>query len=151
VSPVEGERVPQHDGVVSPAPAWLLAARVLGQLATMGKVEDNGAGAGDPVAVDEPLAWQVGATVDDPRWLPVWRLAARRNEYEVRGGFREVANIARRVSRDWYQTGQLPSDVDEVRTALFFQARAFRWFERDPSPREAPYVLALYDAVLRAQ
>jgi hypothetical protein len=152
VSGVEHERVPQpDDGVGSITPARLLAVRVLGQLAAIGDSKDDGAGSADPVAADEPLAWQVGATVDDPRWLPVWRLAARRNDYDLRGGFRAVADIAHRVSRDWHQTGQLPSDVDEVRTALFFAARACRWSERDPSPREAPYVLALYDAVLRAQ
>jgi hypothetical protein len=73
----------------------------------------------------------------------IWEFALTWNGYNRRGGFQPAADVANRVSQAWRNGDQLPEDVDDLRTALFFEQRRYRHSDTTPTGRGADYVRAL--------
>lgn len=70
---------------------------------------------------------------------------AKFNGYEVLG--EDLAPIANAIAEHWHETGELPTEIDQVKGALFFAWRSARFTDGYPSDSDMPYLKALADAI----
>lgn len=59
-------------------------------------------------------------------WSEVWRFALSWNGYIRHGAFEAVAEVAKAARDGWKESGVLSQNLPELRTALFFEQRAYR-------------------------
>ena len=63
--------------------------------------------------------------------------------YDLHGGVHGLAGLANPIATRWREAGILPADVDDVRAALFFEARRWHHFGYEPDDQAQRYVRAL--------
>ncbi len=62
----------------------------------------------------------------------------------------QCADIANTMAARYRSTGQLPDDLTELRTALFFEQRRYRHIGEAPRGEEMAYIRALVEAIRTA-
>jgi len=67
------------------------------------------------------------------------------NGYEVFG--EELAFIAKAVTEHWYETGELPNELDQIKGTLFYVWRSSRFIDGFPDETDVPFLKALADAI----
>jgi hypothetical protein len=77
----------------------------------------------------------------------IFEFALTYNGYERAGGFEPAAAVGNGVLEHWHQTGELPDDLDVLRTALFFEQRRWRHFDQAPDPETERYVRVVVAAI----
>jgi hypothetical protein len=101
--------------------------------------------------VDEFIARHEAGTITVPEsdapWQRVWSFALTWNAYDRLGGFHAVASQASDVKARWQRSGELPNDLETVRTALFLAQRSYRHSGEEPSGQGADYVRGLLDKI----
>lgn len=78
---------------------------------------------------------------DDAPWQRIATFALSFDGYEYAGSFERCADIA---------DGPMPSDVNDLRAALFFEQRRWRHFGEEPDPCALAHIRAIL-ARLREQ
>jgi hypothetical protein len=63
--------------------------------------------------------------------------------YDIHGGVHGLASLANPIADRWRENGTLPGEVDEVRAALFFEARRWHHYGYQPDDEAERYVRAL--------
>jgi hypothetical protein len=91
----------------------------------------------DPITVPGP----------DADWNEIGYFALSFNAYNRRGGSHPVGEFANEAGRRWADAGELPLDLDDLRTALFFEQRRFHHYGWAPGERELVYIRALIAAI----
>lgn len=91
----------------------------------------------DPIVVPGP----------DAHWGEIESFALSFNAYERLGGNSPVAQFANEAVRRWADAGELPGDLDGLRTALFFEQRRYRHFAVVPEGNDLAYIRALVAAI----
>jgi hypothetical protein len=70
--------------------------------------------------------------------------------YAEMGSQRSCADFANEVREDWEKSGLLPQNLSQLRTALFFEQRRWRWSNEEPFTNEEwQYWRSLVDAIRR--
>lgn len=69
------------------------------------------------------------------------------NGYEVFG--EELSSIAKAVTEHWYERGELPSELDQIKGTLFYAWRSSRFIDGFPDETDIPFLKALADAIDR--
>jgi hypothetical protein len=79
----------------------------------------------------------------------VWiSFALKFDGYSEKGGFDQCAAFAEKTRTRWESSGALPSDLSDLRAALYFEQRRWRWSEEEPfTEGEWRYWHALVDAI----
>jgi hypothetical protein len=68
--------------------------------------------------------------------------------YKEKGGSEKCAAFAREVHLRWTSDARLPRDLSDLRSALFFEQRRWRWSAEQPfTESEWRYWHALVDAI----
>ena len=84
-----------------------------------------------------------------PSYPDVVTFALSYNAYHRRGGFKPVASKANALREDWDASGLVPDDVEYLRSALFFEQRRWRHFDREPAGRDREYIDAVLEGLRR--
>ena len=82
-------------------------------------------------------------------WDTINPFALTFDGYTYWGSFERCAEMAERVQRRYIETGELPDDLVELRTTLFFAQRGARFRDSDPSPEDMRLLWALIEAMRR--
>lgn len=82
-------------------------------------------------------------------WDTINPFALTFDGYTYWGSFERCAEVAERVQRRYIETGELPDDLVELRTTLFFVQRGARHSGYDPAPEKMPFIWALIEAMRR--
>jgi hypothetical protein len=69
--------------------------------------------------------------------------------YKVLGD--ELAFIAHAIEEQWYEDMSLPTDVDQLKGALFFMSRKMRFVDGYPDEEDVPFLQALVRAIEAGQ
>lgn len=67
-----------------------------------------------------------------------------------RGGFNGAAEIANTAQGKWRRDRVLPTDLDDLRTCLFFEQRRWRHFGSPPDAAADTYIRELVGAIRTA-
>lgn len=99
-----------------------------------------------------PLSRETIPAADAPYFPDICEFALTFNGYAAMAGFGPAAKLANSANALWHETGQLPDDLIELRTCLYFEQRRKHHLEQWPSsfPAEGEwmrYVRALVEAV----
>ena len=73
--------------------------------------------------------------------LAIFRKVNLFNGYKVFGD--QLAQIAESISADWHKTGEFPSDIEQIKGALFFEWRRSHHTGQYPEGEDLKYVKAL--------
>jgi hypothetical protein len=96
-----------------------------------------------PSSEHEPVA-MVPVPANDASVEDIFRFAMRTySGYERHGGFDPLGERANRMLARWQADAVLPVDVDDLRGALFFEARRWRHFGELPDGEDEKYIRAL--------
>lgn len=63
--------------------------------------------------------------------------------YDLHGGVEGLAGLANPIVDGWREDGALPGEVDNIRAALFFEARRWHHYGYEPDDEAERYVRAL--------
>jgi hypothetical protein len=103
----------------------------------------------DGSSQEEPMA-MVPVPANDASVADIFRFAMRTySGYERHGGFVPLGELANRMLARWQADAVLPVEVDDLRGALFVEARRWRHFGELPDGEDEKYIRALL-AQLRA-
>lgn len=86
---------------------------------------------------------------DAPYFPEICDFALTYNGYNRHGGSDGAAKIGKRTEARYWDTGELPDDLETLRCALFWVQRYVRWNDQEPgsnplnNPGYAAYVKAL--------
>jgi len=100
-----------------------------------------------PMQPPDSVNETISVPESDAPWQDIWPFALSWNAYDRLGDFDSVAAVANDVSQAWRRSGELPHDLNDVRTALFFEQRSYRHSDQMPSGRGADYVRSLLDRI----
>lgn len=67
--------------------------------------------------------------------------------YTAAGSFARAAAVANGAIERWRRSGELPTQLDELRTCLFFESRRWRHFGEGFDEETRRYAWALVDAM----
>jgi hypothetical protein len=73
--------------------------------------------------------------------MAIFRKVSMFNGYKVFGD--QLANIAETISAEWHKSGELPSDIEQIKGALFFEWRRNYDSGYPPKGRDLRYLQAL--------
>ena len=65
--------------------------------------------------------------------------------YQVLG--KELPFIAKAVTEHWYETGELPTELEQLKGTLFYAWRSSRFIDGFPDDGDMPFLKALADAI----
>lgn len=84
---------------------------------------------------------------DQTAWI---RFALTFDGYAEMGTQETCARFANKVRMEWEQNGELPYELNELRTALFWEQRRWRWSDEKPfTDKQWLYWRSLVDAIRR--
>ncbi|MBS1846882.1 MAG: hypothetical protein JST73_01275 [Actinobacteria bacterium] len=77
----------------------------------------------------------------------ILQFALSYNGYARHGGLSGIGERMNRLASEFERTGHLSDDLDELRTALFFEQRRAHHFEPSGPSWPTPYVAALLEKI----
>jgi hypothetical protein len=80
-------------------------------------------------------------------WKKILPFALTFNGYAHWGSFQKCREVAEQGTKLYRGRKGLSQSLTDLRTCLFFEARRFKHFEKDPSERRMDYIYALNDAI----
>lgn len=80
---------------------------------------------------------------DDTDWHVIETFALTYNGYDRWPGTPSCGDVANEVAQTFAETGQLPTDLDVLRSSLFFEQRRWRHYGDFPDERAMQYIRAL--------
>jgi hypothetical protein len=81
---------------------------------------------------------------DDAEIYEIFRFATHTYAgYVLHGGVEGLGSLANRIKARWHESGVLPADADDIRAALFFEARRWHHYGYEPDDQADRYVRAL--------
>ena len=80
-------------------------------------------------------------------WLEISGSAHSFNGYEHWGSFEKCGEVANSIRDEYKATGELSTNLTDLRTFLFFEARRWRHYGYDPDEEALRYIHALVKAI----
>ena len=80
-------------------------------------------------------------------WGEISGFAHTLNGYERWGSFEKCSEIANEILEEYKTSGDLPNNLTNLRTCLFFEARRWRHYGYEPDEEAMHYIRALLEAI----
>ena len=80
-------------------------------------------------------------------WLKISGFAHSFNGYEHWGSFEKCGDVANSIRDEYKTTGELSTNLTDLRTCLFFEARRWRHYGYDPDEEAMRYIHALMEGI----
>ena len=77
---------------------------------------------------------------DDADWMEIQEFCLSFNAYEYLDSFEKAAEVANDHYRKYKEDKTLSNNLEELRTALFFEQRRHRHFGNSPNPEIMEYL-----------
>lgn len=89
----------------------------------------------------------VDLPAQDATWGEIIPLAITFDGYTYWGDFTTCAQLGNRIHNAFYEGEELPDDLTQLRTALFFEQRRYHHFGYPPGESDLDYIRALVKAI----
>ena len=80
-------------------------------------------------------------------WYEISGFAHTFNGYEYWGAFEKCGEIANSIRDEYKSSGVLSTNLTDLRTCLFFEARRWRHYGYEPNEEAMRYIHALVEAI----
>ena len=80
-------------------------------------------------------------------WPEISGFAHSFNGYEHWGSFEQCGKLANSIRDEYKATGKLSTNLTELRTCLFFEARRWRHYGYEPDEEALRYIRALMEGI----
>jgi hypothetical protein len=80
------------------------------------------------------------------KWEDIWQFALTFNGYKYSD---RCADIANKAHSKYDESKQLPDDLSDLRSCLFFEQRRWRHFGEKPNEQAMVYIHALIESIRR--
>jgi hypothetical protein len=80
----------------------------------------------------------------EAKWEDIWEFALTFNGYKYSD---KCADIANNAYSKYNEAKQLPDDLSDLRSCLFFEQRRWRHFGKNPDEQTMDYIHALIESI----
>jgi len=96
-----------------------------------------------------PKIMQLPYIAPHPDGVAAFRTLKNFNGYKVMG--EDLAPISNAIAEQWYEYKTLPTEVDQLKGALFFMSRKAKFVDGYPAEEDVPFLQALVAAIEASQ
>jgi len=96
-----------------------------------------------------PKIMQLPYIAPHPDGVAAFRTLKGFNGYKVMG--KDLAPISNAIAEQWYEDKTLPTEVDQLKGALFFMSRKAKFVDGYPADEDVPFLQALVAAIEASQ